>query len=116
MEIRYFQIIIPLLAIFMIFRQWKDHTSTKVGIYETIIVVTFWIGLTLLSFFPDFFTRIIAKIFGIRDNVNAIIFFALGLLFYFQLQLYKIMRKQDEMLTELTRKMALKNPQKIKGN
>lgn len=116
MEIRYFQIIIPLLACLMIFRQWKDHVKTRAGIYETIIVVAFWIGLTIFSFFPDFFTKIIARVFGIKDNVNAIIFLALGVLFYFQLRLYKIIRKQDEMITELTRKIALENLHKKEKN
>jgi len=51
----------------------------------------------------------IAKVFGIKSNINALIFFALGLLFYIQLKLYKKIRKQDELLTEIARKIALDN-------
>jgi hypothetical protein len=112
MEIRYFQIIIPIVALFFIYAQYKEYRKSKVGIYETILVVLFWIGVSNLAIFPDFFSMIIAKLFGIKSNINAIIFFALGLLFYFQFQLYKSIKKQDELLTELTRKIALEKYEK----
>ncbi|MFT4535526.1 MAG: hypothetical protein ACI9P5_002895 [Saprospiraceae bacterium] len=109
MEIRYFQIIIPIISVLFIIRQFISYKKNILNIYETIIIALFWIGITCLALFPDFFSDIIANIFGIKDNINALIFFAVGLLFYFQLQLYKIIKKQDELITELTRKIALDN-------
>lgn len=111
MQFRYFQIIIPLLALVFIIRQVLDHRRTRIGIYETFIVISFWIAVVVLSFFPDFLSKFVAKLFGIKDNVNAIIFFAIGLLFYLQLQLFKLLYKQDRLITELVQKIALDNPE-----
>ena len=107
MEIRYFQIIIPIVCCWFIYFQYKRYSQNKSGLSEMIITVLFWIGVVFLSLFPDIISKFIASLFGIKDNINALIFFALGLLFYFQLQMYKVIKRQDEMLTELTRKIAL---------
>jgi len=112
MELRYFQIIVPLFALLLILRQANEYRQAKSTVYETILIAFFWAGVAIFALFPDFFSDLIAKIFGIKDNVNAIIFLALGILFYFQFQLYKILKRQDEYLTELTRKIALKESEK----
>ncbi len=109
MEIRYFQIIIPLVAIYFICKQYLDYTKTKSGVNESLLIVIFWVGMACLALFPDFISDLIARVFGIKSNTNALIFFSLGLLFYFQLKLYKKLRKQDELLTEIARKIALDN-------
>ena len=107
MEIRYFQIIIPLVALALVLQQFLRYWKSRSGIFETVLISVFWMGILVFSLLPDFFSRIIAKTFGIKDNINAIIFFALGLVFYFQLQLFKMLKRQDETLTEIARKIAL---------
>lgn len=109
MEIRFFQIVVPLFSLVLIYRQLRAHNANKSTTFETWMIILFWAAVSVVSIFPDFFSKGIAKIFGFKDNVNAIIFFALGILFYFQFQLYKILKKQDELLTELARKNALDN-------
>lgn len=109
MELRIFQIVVPLFSSFLIYRQMQLHQTQKSTLFETWMVVLFWVAVGLFAIFPDFFSWKLAKIFGIKDNVNAIIFFALGLVFYFQFQLYRMLKKQDDLLTELTRKSALDN-------
>ena len=49
----------------------------------------------------------IAKIFGIKSNINAIIFFCIGLIFFFQYKLFFMIKKQQSDLTKLVRKLAL---------
>ena len=109
MEIRYFQIIIPFLSLLFIIGQLREHKKNKSGLLETCIIAAFWIGVAILALFPDFFSGFIANVFGIKSNINAVIFFALGILFYFQLKMYKKIKKQEELMTELTRKIALDN-------
>lgn len=109
MEFRFFQILVPFLALLMLLRQLRAYQKNRLSLFETIVIAFFWISVSLVAVFPDFISESIAKIFGIKSNVNAIIFFTLGLLFYFQFQLYKIIKKQDHLLTELTRKIALDN-------
>lgn len=107
MEIRYFQIIIPIIVLFFIYFQYREYKKNNSGTSETILIILFLIGVLNLALFPDFFSLFIAKLFGIKDNINAIIFFALGMLFYFQFKMYKSIKKQDQLITEISRKIAL---------
>ena len=87
MEIRYFQIIVPLIAAVFIVNEIRDFTRNRSGLYETISVVIFWLSGIALSLFPDLFSNLIADFFGIKSNINAIIFLALGILFYLHLKM-----------------------------
>lgn len=109
MEIRYFQIIIPLISLLFVFMQIREYTKRNAGLNETILVSFFWIAVSALAILPDFFSKPLANVMGIKSNINAILFFAIGLLYYLQLRMYKTIKKQDEILTQLARKIALGN-------
>jgi len=110
MEFRLFQIIIPLFACIIFYRQFYRYKKSKSGGYETILIISFWLGVVAIALFPDYFSKVIASIFGFKDNVNAVIFFSLGLLFYFQFKLYRMIRRQDKLQTDIIRKIAIDNP------
>ncbi len=109
MELRIFQIIVPLIALFFIANVIYSFRKSQITITETIFGGLFWLATLIFALFPDFFSTQIAKIFGIESNVNAIIFFCIGLLFFNQFKMYLIIRKQEKNLTFLTRELALKN-------
>lgn len=109
MEIRIFQIIVPLIALFFIYSLVLRYRKSKITVYEVVLGVLFWLGALLVALFPDFFSNWIARIFGIKSNINAIIFFCLGLLFFFQFKMYFIIRRQEKALTILTRQLALRD-------
>ena len=73
-----------------------------------------WVFIIVIAIFPEATTLFIAKIFGIKSNVNAIIFFGLGILFFFQFQMYFGLKKQNNIITSLVRQIALLE-QKIKS-
>ena len=75
MEIRYFQIIIPIVCCWFIYFQYKRYSQNKSGLSEMIITVFFWIGIVFLALFPDIISKFIASLFGIKDNINALILF-----------------------------------------
>ena len=109
MEFRIFQIIVPLIALFFATGLVLRYRKSKITIYEMAIGISFWLSALLVALFPDFFSVKIAQLFGIESNVNAIIFFCIGLLFFIQFKMYFVIRKQEKNLTELTRKLALAN-------
>jgi hypothetical protein len=111
MEIRIFQIVVPLIALLFTLRQVMKYRQGKNTLFEVGIVSLFWLVTTALALFPDSILDTIAKAFGIKSNVNTLLFFAIGLLFYLHFQIYKILKKQDGMITELTRKLALESPE-----
>lgn len=109
MELRVFQVIVPLFALLFIGDLLISYRKSKVSVFEMSLGLGFWISVLLFALFPDFFSTGIAQLFGIKDNVNAIIFFCIGLLFFFQFKQYFLLRKQEKTLTLLMRKMALQD-------
>lgn len=111
MELRIFQVIVPLSALLFIGDLVISHRKSKVSVLELTLGLAFWLSVILFAIFPDFFSNAIAQIFGIKDNVNAILFFCIGLLFFFQFKQYFLIRRQSRDLTLLMRKMALQKHQ-----
>ena len=109
MEIRIFQIVVPLIALFFISGIVSRYRKSKITVYEMALGAAFWLSALLVALFPDFFSNGIAHIFGIKSNVNAIIFFCLGILFFIQFKMYFIIRRQEKDLTVLTRQLALRD-------
>ena len=111
MKLEIYQIIVPLVSLGIIFslvgRLWRSRASPQ----ETAVGVLFWGSVGVFALFPDYFSNLIARIFGIKSNINAVIFFCLGLIFFFQYKLFFMFKRQQMALTELTRKIALKNPE-----
>lgn len=109
MSIRLFQIIIPILAVLFILSsasKIKRDTSSFGLILPGIL---FWLGASLLAIFPDIISNRIAALFGIKSNINAILFFCIGLLFWIQYNQFIEIRKLKKELTIFTRKEALDN-------
>lgn len=111
MKLEIYQIVVPLVAIGFVFglltRLWRSRASPQ----ETAVGVLFWAAVGVFALFPDYFSNLIARLFGIKSNINAVIFFCLGLIFFFQYKLFFMFKRQQVALTELTRKIALNNTQ-----
>lgn len=107
-DIRIFQIIVPLICLLFMVSNFARYRKGVRTLGELLLAVVFWLGLGVFSIFPDLISRGVAELFGIKDNVNAIIFFGLGILFFFQLKLYNIYKKQQQILTRLSRDIALR--------
>lgn len=107
MEVRIFQIVVPVLILGFIINLIIKYKKNNASSYELAIGILFWISVTLFAIFPDHISKTIAKLFGIKSNVNAIIFFCIGIILFFQFKLYASLKKQQKEITTLTRKIAL---------
>ncbi|MGK0391023.1 MAG: hypothetical protein ACI94Y_003784 [Maribacter sp.] len=67
------------------------------------------VGSLFLAIFLDVISNKIAVSFGIKSNINAILFFCIGLLFWTQYNQFISIRKLKRELTLFTREKALKN-------
>jgi len=74
--------------------------------------ILFWGTIILLAIIPNEVSFRLAEVLGIKSNINAIIFAALGLLFLFVFYLSATIEKLEIQLTELVRKQAI-DKQKI---
>lgn len=107
MEIRIFQIVVPLTALFFGVGLIVRYRKGNLTVGELFFSLAFWISVLIFALFPDPISNFVAKLFGIESNVNAIIFLALGLQFYLHFVFYGELKKTRRQLTELTRKIAL---------
>lgn len=108
MQFEIYQLIVPLLGMVMITGLIRRFTLSKAGWQEALVGIAFWSGVIIFAIFPDTISNFIARLFGIKSNINAIIFFCLGLIFFFQYKLFFMIKQQESALTRLTRMLALK--------
>ncbi len=114
MDFEIYQLIVPLIGLVFIMNMLRRFALSRAGWQETLLGVGFWLGVILVAIFPDTISNLIARIFGIKSNINAIIFFCLGLIFFFQYKLFFMIKEQQSALTRLTRKLALEENAKEK--
>jgi hypothetical protein len=109
MEIRLFQWLIPLIAFLFIVNQFLRYRKGRLNMGEATFGAAIWLAIALLAVFPDRISKIIANLFGIESNTNAVLFFGLGVLFYIQYQMYRIIVRQRRAISELNRQLAIRN-------
>lgn len=109
MEIRIFQWLVPALAVLFLMNHLLRYYRGRVDLRETVSGILLWLGVAALAIFPDVISNAIASALGFKSNTNAVLFLAIGLLFYFQYRLYRIQVQQRRDLTKLTRALALKD-------
>jgi len=112
MEVRIFQIVVPLIALLFSISFFNRFRKAKATIYETVIGICIWIFIGVFALIPDLVSNLIASVFGFKSNVNAIIFLALGGIIFIQFKLYSQLRRQEKAITQLTRQLALKEMEK----
>ncbi|MCB0568817.1 MAG: DUF2304 domain-containing protein [Phaeodactylibacter sp.] len=107
MRLEIYQIVVPIISAIFIWGLASRFRRSRASMQEVVVGSLFWLAVAVFALFPDFFSRKIARLFGIKSNINAIIFFCLGLIFFFQYKLFFMIKKQQMALTNLTRKIAL---------
>ena len=112
MELRVFQIIVPLITILFMVIMFVRYGKGRVSFGEMILTIGFWLGVAAVAIWPDRISKFVGRIFGIKDNVNAIIFLSIGVLLYLIFRLYNEVRLNRRQVTELARKIALLEAQK----
>ncbi len=107
-----YKFIVPVISISFIAYSFNQYKQGKNTFFETIIWSAIWVGIAAIAIFPDFITDSIARVFGIKSNINAIIFVGLGTLFFIQYNLFVAIKRQNKIITELVKKIALKDQEK----
>lgn len=107
MELALYQILILAFCLVMILKALSHFFRQERTIRELVTLLLFWGSLATIAMFPDV-TSVIATIFGIKSNVNALVFTLLGLLSYFCLSLMMSVENLEQVVTKLTRELALR--------
>ncbi len=107
MNIRTFQIIVPVIAILYLLWQFRSIYNYKTkwkGVWPSALIAIF---ISLIAIFPDQITTWLARILDFKSNVNAIIFVLIGFLFILVLVLYDMYKKQQKSITKLTIELSI---------
>lgn len=111
-QLEIYQWLVPLVSIFFIFRTVLQYRANRRTFRGLIIWTSFWFILAVFAFIPNAISQKLANVLGIKDNVNAIIFMGLGLLFFLIFSLTSTVDRLERQLTDLVREIAKNNPEK----
>jgi hypothetical protein len=107
-----YKIIVPIISLAFIVYSFNKYRLGKNTLIETILWSLIWVAIASIAIFPDFITDNLALIFGIKSNINAIIFLGLKVLFFIQYNLFVAIKRQNKTITELVKKIALQEQDK----
>ncbi len=102
-----YQWLVPLIAIIYMVRVIRQYRQNRRLFTSTFFWVVFWVSISILAIVPHEISIGIAKILGIKDNVNAVIFVALGFMFSIIFYLSATVERLEKQLTDLIRKIAI---------
>ena len=102
-----YQIIVPLISLGYIAWVIRNFINSKNSLFEAVIWGGVWIFIGLVAVFPDAITFFMADVLGIKSHINALLFTAIGVIFLILYRIFQYVKKQDRVITELVRKIAL---------
>jgi hypothetical protein len=108
MTITPYQIIVPLISLFLVAYAWSLVMRQKKTLWEGCLWTLFWGVISCLALFPSSL-QYVSRITGIRRNETAVVVTAIGVLFF--MMFYVIIRIEElqQRITKLTREDALKD-------
>jgi len=112
-QIEIYQWLVPLVAIFFIYRIIAQFKANRRLLLGTVIWVSFWAVLSLLAILPDAISFSIAESLGLKSNINAVIFVWLGFLFVMTYYQSSTIERLERQMTDLIRKVALEKQEKL---
>jgi hypothetical protein len=104
-----YQLLVPIFSSIMIAKAVSQFMRLKRTLRELLVLCIIWAGISVVAVFPDFSMYWLSTFTGIKSGFNALIFFTLVILVYGLLQLLIKMEDNEQVLTELVRKIALRD-------
>jgi len=104
-----YQFFVPAFACLMVAKAVSRYIRHVITIRELMVWLVVWFGLSLGALFPDFSMKWLSRITGIKSGFYALIFFTLVVLVYGSLNLFVKLEEHERRLTELVRRIALKD-------
>jgi hypothetical protein len=111
MEITIYKLLVPLFAACMIAKAVSRFRRHQRTVRELVVWIIIWSGISFAALFPAFTMDWFSVLTGIKSGFYALIFFMLVLLSYGYLTLFVKLEDMERMLTELARKLALRELQ-----
>lgn len=107
MKLQFYQIIVPMVGIVGLIISLREYRKGVYTFFESMLFNSFWVFISAVAIFPDATTIFISEVIGIKDHINGIIFVGLAILFFFNFRLFNLLKRQNKVITELVRKIAI---------
>lgn len=111
-NIEMYQIVVPIIAAGFLFYSVVMFRRGRSSAFELVAWSLIWGLIVAVALLPDQITGFIADVFGIKSNINALVFLALGILFFLQFHLHLTVRRQNQVISDLVRKLALRSEER----
>jgi hypothetical protein len=110
-----YQIIITLIAVFMIFQGFKNFFEGKKSqtFLKLFVRISVWGGMAVVALFPKI-TNEVATVIGMEGNINAVILTGFILVFLLIFKLLSAIENLERQISEVTREESLKEIDNIK--
>ena len=105
------QLIIALFALYALMRTLFRYRKGTISLGETLLWSCFWIAVAVVGFKPDV-TQRVAAILGVGRGADAVFYLGLLGLSYAFFRLYLKNRNTEQQITQLVRKLALKEAER----
>jgi hypothetical protein len=112
---RIYQIIVPLVGVIGIQYTIRKFLNGINGFFESLLWILLWLFISLVAIFPDAITFFLSKWIGIKDHINGIIFIGLAISFFLNFKLFNSFKKQNKLITDLVRKIAMEKEEENKN-
>lgn len=116
MKTEIYQIIVPIVGIVAIIISVQKYNRGINTFFESSLWSVLWVFVSLVAIFPNATTMFLSKTIGIKDHINAIIFIGLAISFFLNFKLFNLIKKQNKTITDLVRKIAVKEYQQVEND
>ena len=107
MKIEFYQILVPLIGLTGSIISIRKYKAGDYTLFESFLWIMLWAFISFVAIFPDATTIYLSKSIGIKDHINAIIFIGLAISFFLNFRLFNSLKRQDKVVTDLVRKIAI---------
>lgn len=115
MTVTPYQIVAPVIALIAIVYAWNLVMRQKKTVWEAFFWTIFWGAVAAVAMFPSFLTYL-STVTGIENRENAVIFTALGILFFMVFYMIIRLEELERRNTKLVRELALREAHLEKGD
>ena len=111
MKAEIYQFVVPVVGLIGILISVRQYNKGNNTLFESFLWCFLWLFISFIAIFPDATTIYLSKTIGIKDHINAIIFIGLAISFFLNFRLFIQVKKQNKLITDLVRKIALSQQQ-----
>lgn len=102
------QIFVTIFVLFAFSRAYIQFRDNRISIGNFLFWMIVWASVLVLIYWPRFFDRM-AELFDIQRTIDALVYFSILFLLYLIFRSYVKIQELEEGMTQMIRKIALKN-------